>query len=730
MSTTDRGLLEIFLDEARALLPRIGERDRSAAAELVELAAVVDDAELVELATALLVGLERGHDPAPLAKLVGGKLAAIAAPVPLPSTWDPVELAEMRALFLVEARNALAAIEASLLALAADPEAHEPFEMLLRKAHTLKGSAGSVDLHGLSAAAHRLEDLLTPARKIRDASVIAAAQAAVPELRRLVGLDAASVDEEVLVAPDSQSLDALRVDELLDAASELVLDRTRIERRLRSVDELAVDASPQLRAQLAELSADVATLARTTRRLGERLRRVRAIDFQTLVNRLETVVRSVALRERKQVHVIARGVTEEIDQRLADALLEPLLHALRNAVVHGVELPAARVAAGKPAAATITLVLRQTGDGFELEVSDDGGVDLAAVRRALVVADRLTDEEAAQLSDQALLATLFQPGISTRVVTDELAGRGVGLDAVADAIARLGGDVSLDTTAGVGTRLTIHVPVESRVLEALLFKVGDQVFAVPSARVEEVAEVDKDAIDDDVAHIRIGDEQLALVRLGALLRIPRPPGLGGKRAAIVLDSRGQRFAATCDRLIGPREIVVRRLPRALVGARPWAGATISGAGKVQLIFDVDALAQLGAGKLPRPSYPAGPKRVLVVDEARSLREAVALVLEHAGLLAERAPDGWEALERLADRPFDLLVFRHEQKGLPGPRLVDRIRASPHLRKLPIVMLTDLDERSALKLVGPFVQAIVSLPLRRRPLLDAVARATKGPSSPG
>ncbi len=735
----DRGLLEVFLEEARALLAVVRAGQASGAGrELHELASVIGDAELVELSAALSTALERGFDPTPSATLVERKLAAMSAPPPIPSSWDPAELAEMRALFLTEARLHLEAIEEALVALRQDPSAQAPYDALFRKIHTLKGSAGSIDLHALSAIAHRLEEVLVGARTKRSPALIEAIASSLPELRRLIGVEQPQESPAVSYAPASRGgapLDWLRVDELLDAASELVLDRTRIERRLRSVEEVARSAAPELRAELAELGADVATLGRTTRRLGERLRRLRATELGVLARRVEPVVLAAARRERKQVRLVVRGASEEIDQRLADALMEPLLHLVRNAVVHGVESPAVRIAAGKPSLATVTLTLRQTGDGLELEIADDGaGVDEEAVRRALVAAERLTPEEATAMSSDALLATLFQPGISTRALADDLAGRGVGLDVVADAIARLGGDVAVSSTPGAGSRFSIRVPVESRVLDSVLFKVGDQLFAVPSARVEEIVTVDKEDLlrDPGPDRIRIGEELLPLARLGALLALPPPPGVGDRRAAIVLLSRGQRFAITCDKVIGPREIVVRRLPPALHGLRPWAGATISGAGKVQLIFDVDALAQIARGASPaaRPSQPSGPRRVLVVDDARSTREAVALVLEHAGVTTERAADGWEALELLSDRPFDLVVCRLELGGLPGAALVARLRSSAHLRALPILLLTDLDEASARARLEPELASdvtVISLPLRRRPLLDAITRALQAKS---
>ena len=617
-SEANRGLLEVFLDEARALLRRLSqESDPSAASELVELAGVIGDAALIELVRELRTAVQQGNDASLIVDLVAQKLIDLAAPPPPPSSWDPADLAEMRSHFLTEARIHLTAIEESLLELRADPTARAPYDALFRKLHTLKGSAGSVDLHTLSATAHRLEDLLSAARNRRNAALVTAVSASLPELRRLIGVEPradhpdapATGFRDRRAAPPAA---ALRMDELLDTTSELVLDRTRIERRLRSIDEVSHSASPELRTQLAELAADVETLARTSRRLGERVRRLRAIEMSSLADRLEVVARSVARREHKQVRVLVRGGSEEVDQRLADALTEPLLHLVRNAVTHGIESPQRRIELGKNPLATITVALRQTGDGLELSIADDGaGVDVRAVREALVHAERLTTEQAEALPIDAVLATLFQPGISTRTHADDLAGRGVGLDVVADAIARLGGDVSVESTLGAGSVFSIRVPVESRVMEALLFKVSDQLFAVPSARVEEITDVHKDEIQRDTRdRVRISGELLPLLRLGALLALPPPPGMGDRRTAIVLHARDRRFAITCDRVVGPREIVVRRLPPSLTGLSPWAGATISGAGSVEYLGNPQVTQRIsGAGSVRKRDAAAVGVRI-------------------------------------------------------------------------------------------------------------------------
>src|SRR5205823_6465217 len=248
--------------------------------------------------------------------------------------------------------------------------------------------------------------------------------------------------------------------------------------------------------------------------------RVRRVEIGRLFSRLSQPVRELARREQKEVTLAFSGEETEIDKALVERIAEPLLHLLRNAVAHGVEPPEVRAALGKPRAGTVTLTARQAGDAVEIVVADDGqGIDLAGVRGALVAAGRVDGEAAASLDEASLFAALFEPGVSTRVAADDVAGRGVGLDAVRDALQHLRGTVTLP-----------------------------------------------------------------LVRLGALLGVPPPPGATRRRAALVINTGEFVFAATCDKVIGPREIVVRSLGPMFADLPLYAGATISGAGKVQLIL--------------------------------------------------------------------------------------------------------------------------------------------------
>jgi chemotaxis protein histidine kinase CheA/ActR/RegA family two-component response regulator len=722
---------------------------------------------------------------------------------------DADELRDLRAFFLDEAAEHVEALTASVRRLREEPTDRVAMAEVLRKLHTLKGSAGSVMLDEISARTHALEDRVVALSGRVEAPTVAEIDALADEVgdvtrmiaeveREVRGGGARVVEVQrdsgstplVLSAPipmeasgagaagafhhETIRVEVQRVDELMDAASELVFDRTRVARRVQELDGAVRDLGktrnalqallpaledahvpPALTARLTELVGEVSDalaaltaatqglgddadgIARTSATLQERVRRVRMMAVGRLFQRLEAPLRDLARKEGKQLEVVTRGEETEIDKAVVERIAEPLLHLVRNAVAHGIEPPEERRAQGKPAAGRLTLAARHAGDAIELVVEDDGrGVDRERVRRALTAQGRAAPDAAAQLADAQLLDALFLPGLSTRTRPDDVAGRGVGLDAVRFAIERLGGTVRVRSTERRGTAFTVRLPLTTAVQQALLFKVGGQVYAVPAARVEEattIAQSDVTTTDDGVDRVRLpaapGREalDLPLVRLGALLGVPPPPGASHRRAALVIalgpdhPSGLTRYALTCDKVIGPREIVVRSLGPLLADLPLFAGATISGAGKVQLILDVDALAESGRRgvRVARPRRMGGARRVLVCDDSRSIREAASLFLQQGGYAVETVPDGWDAWELLQDRPFDLLVTDLEMPRLDGHELIARVRGSPELKGLPILVVSSRTaDTMRTRVTSAGADAFVGKPLRKKPLLDA------------
>ena len=272
--------------------------------------------------------------------------------------------------------------------------------------------------------------------------------------------------------------------------------------------------------------------------------------------------------------------------------------------------------------------------------------------------------------------------MSSRETADELAGRGIGLDAVRETVARLGGEIALASTPGTGTTFTMRLPLTTSVSNALLFKVGGQVYAIPNVHVLETAQVEASS-PAYPSHLRLQGGAVPLIVLHQVLGADLPRDARSV-PAVVIDYASRRLALTCDKIVGPREIVVKNLGPLLSPLPLYAGGTISGSGKVQLILDPAALTRLA---YPQEHTAAGAGRVLVADDSRAVREAMTLLLERAGYQVDVAATGLAAWRMLGRARYDALVTDLEMPEMGGFELIERLRADAVLARLPVVIIS-------------------------------------------
>jgi chemosensory pili system protein ChpA (sensor histidine kinase/response regulator) len=543
-----------------------------------------------------------------------------------------------------------------------------------------------------------------------------------------------------------------RIDELMSSAGELLFDRTRIERRVQLLRTLsrdlartrqdlhdALDVIPPSRARLgdaeAQLAGQAALLSQTTaalldeiealrRTIGELQRgltRIRMDSARNLFSHAARTLRALRRATGAQVELRTVGEDTEFDKAVAEQLVDPITQLLRNAVAHGVEAPAERIARGKPPTALITIRARQDGNLLVLEVHDDGrGVDTAALRDRLVATGRWSAPRAQLANDADILDALLDLGVSIRGDVDELAGRGIGIGLVRQTVAKLGGEVDVSSQPGKGTTFSLRLPLSTALAQAMLFKVGGQVYAVPNVHVIDTTLVDPGATVALVRH-----EHLPVLRLEALL------GHGAatdRRPAIVVSFAGKSLVCTVDKIVGPREIIIKPLGPLLAPLTLYAGATISGSGKVQLILD--------PAQLVRRAYPDAPTaavadaasapmvlagRALVVDDSRAIREAMTSMLGREGWIVDVAEDGARALQMTKHLRYDLVVTDLEMPELGGFDLIARLRKDERFKSTPVVIITSRanpEHRRRAKDLG--VRALVAKPITRRKLLEALA----------
>ncbi len=357
-------------------------------------------------------------------------------------------------------------------------------------------------------------------------------------------------------------------------------------------------SSSQLRTGIARYAQDpdVADgFDRVDRRVSELQRRVlelRTAPLLRVTDNLPRTARQVASKLGKRVEVEIVGAELELDRSILDRLSEPLLHLVRNAVDHGLEMPEARVAAGKPEVGRLRVEARRQKDTIVIEVGDDGGgIDLASVLQRAVNAGLLHPDLAAELPPEEVAAFVFHPGLSTAESISEVSGRGVGMDAVKATIESLGGAVELRTERGRGTTTTLVVPITAAVQRVLLVGIADERVAIPIAKVERILELAGDAIEEAAgdAFALVDDEPIPVLALAERLRIESSLTEGAAVPLILSEIRGERVALRVDRFEGQQEIYVKPVPELLATVRILAGLTVLDDGSPVFLLDLNHL---------------------------------------------------------------------------------------------------------------------------------------------
>jgi chemosensory pili system protein ChpA (sensor histidine kinase/response regulator) len=497
--------------------------------------------------------------------------------------------------------------------------------------------------------------------------------------------------------------------------------------RLGEVDVEFADALSYLDRTARGLSADANSMRRTSDYLEEQIRRSRLVPMEWAFSRLGSALRELERSCHRQTDLVVQGGEVELDKAIVDQLVDPLLHLLRNAMAHGIEAAEIRSQRGKPARGRISIRAAQESDFVFLTFEDDGGgIDREAIRSSLGASGPPPFDSGS--SDDQMINAIFEAGFSTRSQPDALAGRGMGLNIVKRAITRLGGEVKVETQLGVFTRFRLSLPLTGAITQGLLFKIGGQVYAVPAAHVIEVLPIGHNVLagsnlsaSESGELPAISGVSVPILKLHAMFGLELPPGR--RAAALHVRYAGRNFLITCDKIIGPRTIVVRP-PGPLIGLIPiYAGITASGAGKAQLVLDLGALADIAySASAPTPAPPRrGQPRVLVVDDSRLAREAACRLLSAAGYQSVSAEDGWEAWEALGERRFDAVVTALEMPRLDGFQLIARIRREATLRGLPIIVLSSRTSQAAReRALAAGADVFLPKSRHRRSLVEAVA----------
>lgn len=574
--------------------------------------------------------------------------------------------------FIAECREMLEALGGEIVAWEASPDDRARLDSIFRFVHTVKGNCGFFDFPRLEALSHAAEDALAEVRAGRrhaDPALVSAVLAIIDKIAEMIAtLDAGEQLQEgddsslilalqeradvasapvaatvaeaqsKAVAPRTIRLSVELLDRLMSGVSDMVLARNELARRLReTTSEVAVDGAFE------RLSSIIAEMR-------DAITRTRMQRIENLFVALPRMVRDLSAELNKQVLVDIEGGDVELDREMIEMIRDPLTHIIRNAVDHGIETPAERLKAGKREIGILSVSARQSGNQILIDIQDDGrGINGKKLVEKAIAAGVIEKAEAADLSQREQLALIFEAGLSTAKAVTAISGRGVGMDVVRSNIERIGGIVEVDSTVGVGTRMTLRVPLTLTIIPALTVSVAGQNFAIPRSAIDEIVRANGESVTLE----KLGGAGVATIRGRRVPEIALSDVLGltsdipeNERSLVVLRPAGADvYALAVDRIHDHEELVVKPAAPAVMATGLYAGTTLADDGSPILLFDPAGIAQVGGVKLE-----AHDRAARIVEAPSAPIEADTPVLLFVGLDGARRAMRLAVVDRIEEVP--------------------------------------------------------------------------------
>jgi two-component system chemotaxis sensor kinase CheA len=450
-------------------------------------------------------------------------------------------------------------------------------------------SISEVDTVEMTDAVEEIKQLEAPAAAAAPAEAAAPAASNVPATTAPTAPAAKSAappakkpaaDAKKLKGGQSVRVDIEKLDTLLNLMGELVINKVRLE-------QIGITH------RLTELTETLEQMDRVTTDLQTVVMKVRMVPVGQVFNRFPRMVRDLAKELNKELNLTVEGEETELDRTVIDEIGDPIMHLLRNSLDHGLEHPDEREAKGKPRIGEVGLIARHEGNNVVIMVTDDGkGIDADVIRRKAVEKGMISQEEADSLDDADAVRLIFLPGFSTAEQITDVSGRGVGMDVVRSKIETLGGHVDVETKIDEGSVFKIKLPLTLAIIQALLVKVQEEMYAIPLGSIDSTINITQEDIktvrNKEVIVLR--GQIIPIIRLGDVLNVPRVNEKDNDDIFVVVVHIGERKAGiVVDNLIGQQEIVIKTLGKLLAGLKVISGATVLGDGRVAMILDVSAL---------------------------------------------------------------------------------------------------------------------------------------------
>lgn len=685
-------------------------------------------------------------------------------------TFDKSQFIEQ---FKTEARERIQALNLGLLKLEKAPQDHEILNAMMREAHSIKGAARMMGFKRIADITHKMEDGLQKALngelvlgrehfnalfKCLDAlnpllqdkvtwddsginpqfteglclmvenvfagkPVDGPVPALVPQPAKSAEPDEVPAPPPAAAAPsESVSEESIRVeldklDHLINLSGELLISKIRLEelfRTLAAKTEAEDGVSQHLDGLVKDLSKVTDQIDTLTEDLQAEMLKIRMLPVSYVFNTFPRAMRDLAQEKGKEIDFAIIGEETQLDKAILDEMKVPLMHLLRNAVDHGIEMPEERTRLGKPAAGHITLAAEQEGSQVVITVTDDGsGIDVARVKEMAVEKGLVARELIRDMVDEQVFQLIFAPGFSTQEDVSEISGRGVGLDAVRQVIAKLKGMIEVTSHPQKGTSFIMRLPLTLAITESLLVVAGSDTYAIPVESVVETLRI----VPGDIKSVEtkevitVRGHILPVVKLHDIFGLP-PKGIVEKKffPVVVVQTVEKRVGILVDELLGRQDIIGKAMGDPLRRVKDIAGATILGNGKVVLILDIPSIIESTEGGVVRKqavkprSVAAVPgkrkKTVLLAEDVLSTAMLEKNILESVGYSVVIARDGKEALDKALQESFDLVISDVLMPRMDGFEFVKRLRKEKLYKDVPVIMVTsrqtDEDKRKGME----------------------------------
>ena len=488
------------------------------------------------------------------------------------------------------------------------------------------------------------------------------------------------------------------------------------------------DVSREIRELGDAFRQSILSVSSIANELNREIMGMRMVPVKHMFIRFQRSIRDIGREENKQVDLKVEGEETRLDKTVMEDVIEPIMHCVRNAVSHGIEMPDTRTSRGKNAEGLIILRAFQDGNQVVLEIEDDGnGIDPAKLKQSAINKKLISPERALSMTDSEAMELMFVPGFSTAEKVTTLSGRGVGMDVVKNVVTRFKGSVSVKSNIGKGSKFIIRLPLTLAINQSLLIQVAGRIYAFPLSVIDETLELKMDSIRriGDQELISVRDQTVPLIHLSRVLSVDEDPSqMKAKYPVVILSDAGQKIGIRVDRLLGKEEIVIKTLGSHLKNVAGVVGATVLGDGSVVLIMDVGYLFQYWQGggsvapvvrseimtgfdqheevdsSLPKleqggterrfetPKIAVkGKIRILCADDSVSIRKYVASLLSRERFDVTTAADGAEAYEYAERNTYDIIMTDLEMPKMHGYELISALRSKAAFNHIPIVILT-------------------------------------------